>query len=183
MPFFTFIPILLFTSFLTSHNLSTHSHHQSRIAPDQLLLTRRQPPRISPALKNQVKARETIAQLNRSQVAEKLAGQTLKFTDNFDLLKVEPLKGKGAAVSGLYRYQIDTDGESFTRQTATPQRQGMKSYLGIVRSRTTPNGSDIAASILCESKKPTRKILPIQLTPLDGNGVPTCPADYQKVNY
>jgi Type IV pilin-like G and H, putative len=183
MPFFTFIPILLFTSLLPRHHLFSHSHYQSGVAPDHLLLTRRPPKAVSPALKNQVKAQETIAQLNRSQVAARLAGQTAKFTDNFDLLKVESLTGKGTAASGLYRYQIDTDGENFTRQTATPQRSGMKSYVGIVRSRTTPNGSNIAASILCHSKKPTRKILPMQLTPLDSNGVPTCPVGYQEVNY
>jgi Type IV pilin-like G and H, putative len=183
MLFFTLTPALVLTSILNGQTLSNHFYHWPETTQDNIFLSRRPPKNINTVIENQVKAQKTIARLNRSQVAERLAGQNLKFTDNFDLLKVDPLKGKGSAVSGLYRYQIETDGENFTRQIATPLRQGMKSYVGMVHSRTTPGGGNISASILCESKKPTKKILPAGLTPLDSGGVPTCPANYIEVNY
>jgi hypothetical protein len=150
-----------------------------RTAPTYQLAKRTRKPRNNNRVL-QNRAKEMINELLKSQSVQRFDDTNPAFADNFDTLAIAPLSGKNNAYRS-YAYSIYTDGTTFAKQVALPQRQNLKAYIGIVNYYTTEGGLRTTESVICESRKSTQ-VPPQTAVQAGEDRSPVCPVGYRKLS-
>jgi Type IV pilin-like G and H, putative len=150
-----------------------------RPAPTYQLVRRTRKPRNSNRVL-QNRAKEMINELIKSQSVQRFNDANPAFADNFDTLAVAPLNGKNNEYRS-YAYSIYTDGTTFAKQVALPNRRNLKAYIGIANYYTTEGGLGITESVICESQQPTQ-VAPRTEVQAGEDRTPVCPAGYNKLS-
>jgi hypothetical protein len=124
-------------------------------------------------IQQQAEAKHYLTVMNRAQ-------QTFYLSNHRFASNLEELERSASIISqsAHYTYKLTILDQTRSQLTATPNEQGLKSYIGTVLVSQSKDGSNNAIAAICETRQPS--ITPPSLPQATGESV-TCTADGAKL--